>query len=210
MRPYRPLGRLARWAVASLVLGTATSAALAVTDALALFGALDGTLEEVVLWSWPLTLPPIIVFLWWFARAYRNIPAVGISPVRRSTTWVVVGWVLPPMLFVVPYWAMRDLHDAGDPAARGDAHWDERPAAPVVRRWWIPWLLSTITSFAATGAAFAADWEALDGQGAATRTYPPEVEALELATSALSVVAGVFAIPLVREITRRLEARSRS
>lgn len=85
-----------------------------------------------------------IAFVRWAVRAYRNLPALGITERRYWTIWLVVGWVIPGANLLVPKLLVDDLWRASSPnlpVDPGDS-WQRRPVASLVNRWWCSFLLS--------------------------------------------------------------------
>jgi Domain of unknown function (DUF4328) len=82
------------------------------------------------------------VFVAWGRRAYRNLPALGITDGRWWTTWTVVGWLIPGANLFVPKLVMDDLWRASNPSLPliPGPGWSRRPVGAVVHRWWRLWL----------------------------------------------------------------------
>ena len=130
-------------------------------------------------------------FVAWAVRAYRNLPALGITDRRYWTIWLVVGWAIPGANLLVPKLVVDDLWRASSPNADGDT-WHRRPVASVVNRWWCSFLLSPSLAVLAV---------------VATRGGLGEVEARAavgavcVAAAASIVVAGLAARRLVAVVT---------
>ena len=170
---YRSLLRTAL--VSRALLGTAAAAGV-VTAALHAGSATTATaterspglsLTEAARWSTLALLVLVgttgLAFVGWAVRAYRNLPALGITDRRYWTVWLVVGWVVPGANLLVPKLVIDDIWRASSPSlpiGAGDG-WQRRPVASLVNRWWCSLLLGpAVVVLAAVGTrtdAFAAD-----------------------------------------------------
>ncbi|MGQ0617688.1 MAG: DUF4328 domain-containing protein [Acidimicrobiia bacterium] len=102
-----------------------------------------GTVADVALYiGIGLLLVTGVVFVAWGSRAYRNLPALGITDRRWWTMWTILGWLIPGANLFVPKLIMDDLWRASSPQlpARPGAAWRVAPVGEVVHRWWTLWL----------------------------------------------------------------------
>ncbi len=70
-----------------------------------------------------------VVFVWWFAAAYRRLGRV--LPTGRSSHWAVTGWLVPGINLIRPPAIMRELVSSPGSVAATD------PAPVLVLGWWI-------------------------------------------------------------------------
>ena len=94
-------------------------------------------------------------FVAWAVRAYRNLPALGITERRYWTIWLVVGWVIPGANLLVPKLLVADIWRASSPTVPVDDgdRWQRRPVASLVNRWWCSFLLTPAVAVLAVAAA---------------------------------------------------------
>jgi hypothetical protein len=128
-----------------------------------------------------------VVFLLWFHRAARNLPALGVLE-ERTPAWSVGSWFVPFVNFVVPKWVSNDLWRAGDRSAQYPL---------VLDVWWAFWLISSILGNIA-GRAFAGADELREFRSA---------DYADAAASGIGIVAAILCIRVVKSITRRHDER---
>ena len=163
---YRSLLRLASLARASLLasaaVGTATATLHAATATTTSDGTLGSTSFEIADASRAATAVLLVTlavtggaFVAWAVRAYRNLPALGITDRRYWTIWLVIGWVIPGANLLVPKLLVADIWRASSPAIPldGGARWQRRPVASIVNRWWCSFLLTPAVAVLAVAAA---------------------------------------------------------
>ena len=78
----------------------------------------------------------ILTMIWMF-RIAKNVRAYG-----RQTTWspafAIFGWVLPPVLVVIPFLMLRELWKASSPLPRsGHDDWNRVPVLPMIWIWFL-------------------------------------------------------------------------
>jgi len=87
-----------------------------------------------------------VVFLMWFHRVYRNLPALGASGLNYSPRWAVGGFFVPFLSLVRPFQVMREIWQASratsDP--RSSTGWQAVPTPPLLGFWWGSWLLYSV------------------------------------------------------------------
>ncbi len=146
------VGGLAKWAMIS----TAASGIVGVVAAVLLLpvldkasGFLDGTVTEdefndAYLSSQLLSTLGAVVGLaagvftvLWMFRIASNLRVYS----RRTTfspVFAIVGWLLPPFLFVLPLLVLRELWKASDPATpAGDEGWRTTSVDPLLYAWFL-------------------------------------------------------------------------
>ena len=145
-------------------------------------------------------LATAVLFLRWFYRAYKNLPALGIADPPRSAGWAVGSWFVPFVNWVIPLASSSDIWRSGDTDARPDQPWHRRPVAGLVTAWWIAWLLSSVGG----NIGARATWNTADELEEFKTAY-----IVDLIANAGSILAALLAIAFVRQATRRQEARAR-
>ena len=162
---YRSLLRLASLARASLLASAAVgtcAAALHAATAATSDGTTAGTGFDIATASKAATAALLVsllvtgaAFVAWAVRAYRNLPALGITDRRYWTIWLVIGWVIPGANLLVPKLLVADIWRASSPAIPldGGDRWQRRPVASIVNRWWCSFLLTPAVAVLAVAAA---------------------------------------------------------
>jgi Domain of unknown function (DUF4328) len=138
-----------------------------------------------------------VFFLMWLYRSYENLPRLG-TPARNisySSGWAVGSFFIPFVSLVVPYRAVKELWRNSTPT---DAFLISESAPAWFPLWWTFWLLSTFASRIYSRMVWRDDM---------SREVVATVGVL---TDALSIIAAIFAIVVVEEITRRQEEASTS
>lgn len=142
-----------------------------------------------------------ILTMIWMYRVASNVRAFG-----RATTFAplfaIFGWVLPPMLVVIPFLMLRELWKASDPQASYDADgWKSSADNPWIWLWFlaygiVPTVLFVVSIDTLFGGGFGNDTEdiaeALDDFGA-----------LNVIGGISTVVAAILWIMVVRQLTAR-------
>ena len=139
----------------------------------------------------------IVLFLVWFHRAYKNLPALGARRLRWTAGWSIGAWFVPFLNLVRPKAIANDIWKASDPELPGEtALWRERPVSPLVHWWWAVYLLSIISI------TFTFDDTGLPDSGDVT------VARIAAVRSALGVVAAFLAIRMISRVTERQRERA--
>ncbi|WTW95650.1 DUF4328 domain-containing protein [Streptomycetaceae bacterium NBC_01309] len=138
-----------------------------------------------------------VVFVIWFFRARKNVGLFGLHQPSLGQGWAIGGWFCPVVAFWFPAWIAHDIWKGSD-ASRGARDIGKPLGRSVlITCWWVPFMLSwVLDQFGGFGLG---DDSALDSTEA--------VDDLMLAdrlsgfAEVCTVIAGVFAILLVRRIT---------
>lgn len=147
--------------------------------------------------SLPLLIATSVVFIIWFFRARKNVELFGLHRPRLGPGWAIGGWVCPVVNLWFPARIASDLWKGSD-TSKGAADIG-KPFGRVVLIlcWWIPLTISSVLDRVVLSLAFddasLEDEQALDDLIASDR--------YDAASEGLMVIAGVFAIMLVRRIT---------
>jgi len=135
-----------------------------------------------------------VLLIIWMWRSAHNAQALGRTSPRLSPGWAIGSWFIPVGNVVLPYVLYSDLWRSSDPASeRGDG-WRTRPGSALVRGFWAVYVVGI--SFALAGPVLAIT--GVTGQSA--------THALLVAAGAVSAVACLLEILVIREITDRQEA----
>ena len=141
-----------------------------------------------------------VVTILWMYRIAANLRRAD-----RATTWnplfAVFGWILPPLLFVIPFLMLRELWKASDRTALGD-RW--RAGAENAALW------AWIVAFGVLPALIElAQIDRLADQGLPTGNLDSVAETIrdnstiDLVSAALTAAAAVAWIVVVRQLTAR-------
>ena len=89
-----------------------------------------------------------IVFIVWFRRAYRNLPALGARNLRYKPGWAVGAWFVPILGYFRPVQIASDIWKASDPAMeeRVNTPWVVRSGSALVGWWWALWLIANFAA----------------------------------------------------------------
>ena len=142
----------------------------------------------------------VIVFIVWFRRAYRNLPALGARRLKFKPGWAVGAWFVPILNLFRPVQIASDIWAASDPALPDtpDTPWQTQKVSPLIGFWWASWLIANFT-----------------GRATFTLNEGQTLDALQstntgwLVADVTSAIASAFAIAVVWKITQRQEERAR-
>ena len=148
------------------------------------------------------TLATAVLTIIWLYRVAKNVRIMG-----RATTWApiwaVFGWILPPILIVIPFLMVREMWKASNPEIRpGDERWKtEGGTNPLIPTWFVLYgIVPTVLAVAATSSVFGSGLQQeADGLAQAL----DESGTLTIVGSIVSAVAAVVWILVVRQITAR-------
>lgn len=153
----------------------------------------------VLLTRIPFYIFTVIFFLIWLNRAHKNLGALQATHTEFTSGWAVGWWFVPFANLVKPFQVVREVWWESNP------EFDDGPtfltaslhAAPTfMTLWWAFWIISNIAS------------------NITSRVFDPEDMStvaisgfLFIGSGTLTVIAAVFAIQVVRDITQRQEYR---
>jgi Domain of unknown function (DUF4328) len=130
-----------------------------------------------------------IAWLVWQHRSQANLHARRVPGLTYTPGWAVGWWFVPFVNLVKPYQTVRELW-----AASGGAEgWVRGRTWPVLGWWWAAWILSNITG--QISLSLVGDQPDIGRLIASDRWA--------IASSAISIVAAVLAILIVRSVDRR-------
>lgn len=148
-----------------------------------------------------LTIAVVVLTMIWLYRVAANAQRMG-----RATTWVplwaVFGWVLPPLLYIIPLLMLREVWKASNPAVPpGDQSWKQGDEQPLLWVWFvtysvIPVVFAVLQLNAAFAGGFGGDVDDLAEQVS-------DLGAVDLLGGLVSTAAAVVWILVVRAITAR-------
>ena len=78
----------------------------------------------------------------WIYRAHANLREAGVVELRYSPGWSVGSFFVPLVNLVVPFQAMRELHNR----SHGEGPWQGASAVEDVTSWWSCQLAGTVVS----------------------------------------------------------------
>ena len=88
-------------------------------------------------------IPRIILFWFWFYKAYRNLPSLGAKGLRFTPRQVAILYIIPVVNFWVQYTAMIEIWKASHPDTNNNNSYDcqEIPRPKFVVWWWITFII---------------------------------------------------------------------
>ncbi len=143
----------------------------------------------------------MIVSVVWMYRVAKNVRLFG-----RATTWAplwaVFGWILPPILFVIPFLMLRELWKASDPdSPYGSDSWRQSGESPIVIVWFL--LYGVISAVLAVLQASTIFSQGFGGDADSLAETVDDFGALAVAGGIVTVLAAVAWALAVREISTR-------
>ncbi len=143
----------------------------------------------------------VVVSIVWLYRVAKNVRLFG-----RQTTWAplwaVFGWVLPPVLIVIPFLMVREMWKASDPdSPYGTDSWRRSGESMTVIAWFLLYgvalsVLTVLQASALFGQGFGGDTEDL-------AESVTDFGGVGMLTALVTVLAAIAWILAVREITDR-------
>jgi hypothetical protein len=136
------------------------------------------------------------LFLVWFHRAYRNLPLLGVRPLRYDNGWEIGSWFIPVFNFVRPKQVADDIWRGSEPRPGPKRLEDGARVPALLHLWWAAccaaWLLALVERVL----------------GYEMQTLPEQRTAVVVALVACGayVLAAALAIVVVRKVSRRQDA----
>lgn len=145
-----------------------------------------------------------ILWLSWFWRAYKNLPALGARNLRFSSGWAIGAWFVPFLNLVRPKAMTDDTWRASDPEAPPiqEEPLKGKRVSPVLHWWWALFLISSFLGRFVLQGSLRQETETLEGIQA--------LNALTVASDLLDIPLAILAISVVRQITHRQQARAQA
>ena len=144
-----------------------------------------------------------IVTMIWIFRMSNNVRAFG-----RTTTWAPVfaifGWVLPPLLYVIPLLMLLELWKASNPESpAGTDTWKSTPNNPLLFVWFLVYSLVPLIVTAVTiGPLFSAMFNASGDETIAAETVEASGSTV-LVTGVASLIGAIVWIVFAKQMTAR-------
>ena len=180
---------------ASLLSNAAAGLGITVADAT----ANDNRQQLIAIIQLLVLVATAVCFLIWFHRAHKNLPALGAGNLEHSPGWAVGGFFIPFLNIVRPYQVMREVWKASDPEVELSVphSWQYAATSPLIGFWWVTWLISNFLGQLVL--RLSGENNSIDDL--VMLTYAT------IASDAVGIIAGVFAIILVRSIDERQERK---
>ena len=140
-----------------------------------------------------------IIFLLWTHRANKNLSALGAKDLKFTPGWAVGNWFIPILNFFRPAQVMVEIWKASDPRDESGLEWKTANSPPIVNWWWIAYIGSSILG----------TWTGRIDFSTATLQQIMTTSWLGALSDLASVVAGILAILMVRDIDRRQEEKAK-
>ena len=142
-----------------------------------------------------------IVWLAWFSRAYRNLPALGARNLRFKPGWAIGAWFVPFLNLVRPKAITDDIWRASDPQAPPvhDGPLKGRRVSPVLHLWWALFVISVVLD------RMLFRWNMVEDQ---TMEAIRSLNIVTMFSDLLDIPLTILAMLVVRQITNRQEQRS--
>jgi hypothetical protein len=84
-----------------------------------------------------------IVFIIWIHRLYKNVPSLGMGPLRYGTGWAIGAWFVPIWAFFRPKQIVNDIWRASDNEdGYRSGSFEGRPVHGMINLWWVMFLIS--------------------------------------------------------------------
>jgi len=147
------------------------------------------------------TIAAAVVTIIWLYRIASNVRAFG-----RKTTWgplwAIFGWVLPPVLVIIPFLMVREMWKASDPDAPPDpVSWKQSNDNPWIWIWFvlygvIPVIFAVVAVNSLIGTGFGGDVNDVADQVESFGT-------LDILSSVSTALAAAAWIIVVRQLSKR-------
>jgi len=140
-----------------------------------------------------------VLFFIWIYRVHGNLPALGARHLRFTPGWAVGWFFIPFMNLFRPYQVVQEIWKASDPFYADDHTWKTTRSSPIIRWWWILFLMSTISgNFVAKVIGFEIEPKVFH-----------QLARIKLISDGLDIVAAILAILVVRAINARQKEKSK-
>lgn len=140
----------------------------------------------------------VIVVIWMFriVKNHRTLQRGG----TWGPGWTIGGWLLPPLLYIIPFLTFREMWKASDPDVPIGAEWRSRPVSPAVTAWFVLYSLVPIALLGVDGGdavgSFGAGEQQLAEQITGSQTGP-------ILTAVVAIAGAVAFIAMARGLTSR-------
>jgi hypothetical protein len=139
-----------------------------------------------------------ICFVIWFTRSFRILHVLGVRGFDYSWRLVTGAFFIPLLNLVMPYAIARDIWKASDPSCDDPVAWKGSRVSRRLTAWWAAYLGMTtgmylVYKYLPQGETSYSVWYAYMG--------------LSIVTSAMTIIAGLLAISIVRGIDARQDEK---
>jgi hypothetical protein len=142
----------------------------------------------------------LVLSVIWLYRIVKNHVSIG-----RRVTWkpwaAIAGWVLPPLLFIIPLLLLREHWKAADPkVGPGDDSWKSNGENPTIWAWFVVYsIVPIVLSVAGADQQLRSFGAGLDDLA----DMYVDSQGLLIAQSIVGIISAVAWGVLVRQFTRR-------
>jgi Domain of unknown function (DUF4328) len=142
-----------------------------------------------------------VVFIRWFHRAYKNLPAIGIDKLGHGTGMAIGAWFIPIVSLVWPKQIADEIWKGSDPSLTPDRteDWSRGKVPALLGGWWLTFIASGLLVMAGTRL-----WE-----NAETLSDLKLAILFEIVGDGLGVLSGVLAYVVVDRTSERQGARAK-
>ena len=149
----------------------------------------------------------LVLSIVWLYRVIRNHRTLG-RDVTWSPGWAIGGWVLPPVLFVIPLLILRESWKAADPdVPPGSPAWRQGRDNPVIWLWFLIYgvlpLVFSVLTIAQVGQFVFGSGTQFGGDTDDLAEYLSDSKGLIIGQSVVSILSAVAWFLVVRAITDR-------
>lgn len=146
------------------------------------------------------TIAIVVLTVIWLFRIAANHRSLG-RRVTWAPGWAIGGWVLPPLLYIIPLLMLREHWKASDPdVTPGDDRWRNNGESPLIWAWFVTYSVIPV-ALLLTGTSTTFDGFSQDVEDLAESLV--DNQALTMVSGVVSVVAAVAWALLVRNLTDR-------
>ena len=139
----------------------------------------------------------VCVMIWMF-KAARNLRLAGRSDATWAPGWGIGGWFCPPCVFVIPWLMLQELWKGASPdAPAGPGGWRTTRSNRLIPLWWVLYGLGGL----AVGGLQLRRGFAVEVEDVAD--FYDDAAWWTLASTAVTIAAGICFIGIVRGITDR-------
>lgn len=120
--------------------------------------------------------------------------------VQWGPAWAIAGWVLPPLLFIIPLLMLREAFKAASAHPPGSGAWRSEPEHPLPWIWFVAYSIVPI-AFLIAGAS--SQFGSFGRSGTSAARYYADNQGLILTQGIVGAAGAVVWGLLVRELTKR-------
>ena len=141
----------------------------------------------------------IVLSIIWLYRIAANHRALA-RQLTWAPGWAIAGWILPPLLFIIPLLMLRESWKAASPdVPPGSPEWKQKGDSPLI---WIWFLLYSIVPIVLAVLGASQFWN-VSQDTADLAEYFDEQVPLIVAQGIVTVLAAIAWALVIRDITRR-------